>query len=195
LVAQEKVDQRMKYWKNHGPLEGDLLKDHETVTGAAIRLVDGIAGQLYFVSGAFDEKKSNELGSEGKLNSMQTKRLWTEAKPLFQRLVTGWHPHTAYELVQTLNHFMAYDPRDAFLLATQAIRSSSLAGFQRDPLAVPEVVKLIQHALADHRDLFQIRDGHSSECLEALLAVLDLFVEAGWPEARRLTHRLEEIYR
>jgi hypothetical protein len=109
--------------------------------------------------------------------------------------VTGSHPHTAYELVQTLNHFMAHDPHDAFLLATQAIRSSALAGFQHEPLAVPEVVKLVQHALADNRDLFQIRDGRNSECLEGLLAVLDLFVEAGWPEARQLTHRLEEIYR
>jgi len=37
--------------------------------------------------------------------------------------------------------------------------------------------------------------GQETECLKALLEVLDLFVEAGWPEARQLTHRLEEIYR
>ncbi|HUI07774.1 MAG TPA: hypothetical protein VL486_12295 [Verrucomicrobiae bacterium] len=34
-----------------------------------------------------------------------------------------------------------------------------------------------------------------SECLVTLLQVLDLFIEAGWSEARQLTHRLEEIYR
>ena len=37
--------------------------------------------------------------------------------------------------------------------------------------------------------------GRSPSAFAALLEVLDLFVEAGWPEARQLTHRLEEIYR
>jgi hypothetical protein len=82
-----------------------------------------------------------------------------------------------------------------FLLATQSIRSSSAAGFQHESLAVSEVVKLIQRALADHRDLFQSIGEEESECLVALLQVLDIFVEAGWTEARQLTHRLEEIYR
>jgi hypothetical protein len=59
-------------------------------------------------------------------------------------------------------------------------------------VALAAVVKLIQRALADHREIFQDKD---SECLKALLKVLDLFVEAGWPQARQLTHRLEEIYR
>jgi hypothetical protein len=77
------------------------------------------------------------------------------------------------------------------MLATKSIRSSATAGFQRESLAVGEVVKLIQRVLADHREIFQ----SDSECLSALLDVLDLFVEAGWPEARQLTHRLEEIFR
>ena len=58
-----------------------------------------------------------------------------------------------------------------------------------------ETEQLIQRALADHRHIFQSADSQESECLTALLKVLDLFVEAGWPEARQLTHRLEEIYR
>lgn len=57
------------------------------------------------------------------------------------------------------------------------------------------MVKLVQRVLADHRDIFQSADGQESECLGALLEVLDLFVEAGWPQARQLTHRLKEIYR
>jgi hypothetical protein len=57
------------------------------------------------------------------------------------------------------------------------------------------VVKLIQRALADHCDIFKSNGDNESECLIALLKVLDLFIEAGWSEARQLTHRLEEIYR
>jgi hypothetical protein len=82
-----------------------------------------------------------------------------------------------------------------FLTATKVITASSSVGYQHESLAVGDVVKLIQRALADHREIFQAADGKESECLVALLEVLDLFVEAGWPEARQLTHRLEEIYR
>lgn len=66
-------------------------------------------------------------------------------------------------------------------------------GFQYESLARDDVVKLIQRVLADHREIVQGDSGQN--CLEALLQVLDLFVEAGWAEARQLTHRLEEIYR
>jgi hypothetical protein len=74
-------------------------------------------------------------------------------------------------------------PCEVFVLATKSICTSSATGY--DSLALDAVVKLIQRALADHREIFQDKD---SECLEALLKVLDLFVEAGWPQARQLTH-------
>jgi hypothetical protein len=64
-----------------------------------------------------------------------------------------------------------------------------------DALAVGAVVELIERALADHREIFRDGSDEERDCLEALLRVLDLFVEAGWPQARQLTHRLEEIHR
>jgi hypothetical protein len=83
-----------------------------------------------------------------------------------------------------------------FLLAAQSIRNSSKVGFQNESLAVGEIVKLIQTVLADYRDLFKPGSGgRETKCLRALLEVLELFVEASWPEARQLTYRLEEIYR
>jgi hypothetical protein len=35
----------------------------------------------------------------------------------------------------------------------------------------------------------------SEECRRVLIEILDTFVEAGWPSARRLTYRIEEIFR
>lgn len=55
------------------------------------------------------------------------------------------------------------------------------------------VVRLVERTLADHRDIFRQTAEAESECVTALVAVLDLF--AGWEQARRLTYRLEEIYR
>ena len=110
-------------------------------------------------------------------------------------LAEEMHPHTAHHVVQTLRHLLPCAPREVFLVAARAITSSSAAGYQHESLAVSEVVKLIQSALADHREIFHSADNTESDCLVALLKVLDLFVEAGWAEARQLTHRLEEIYR
>lgn len=156
-------------------------------------LVDGVAMQLFFASGAFDEKSNKDKVA---LTWTQLCRFWKEAAPLFRVLVTEPHPHTAHQIVKMLYHLLPCAPSEVFLLATQSIRNSAKeARFQYESLAVGDVVKLIQRALADHRDIFRNDAGQESECLTALLEVLDLFVEAGWPEARQLTHRLEEIYR
>lgn len=173
-----------------GKFESEAGKDTKAKSDYAMRLVDGIAMQLFFASGAHDEKTTKE---KGLLSPPQLQRFWTEASPLFSALAAELHPHTANQIVETLHHLLPCSPREVFLLACRSIMSSSAAGLQHESLAVGNVVKLIERALADHRELFQPQDG--GECLTALLQVLDLFVEAGWGEARRLTHRLEEINR
>jgi len=157
--------------------------------GRAGQLVDGLAMQLYFASGAYRDV------NEKQLSSAEVHRFWQEAAPLFKQLATELHPHTAYQIIQTLGYLLPCAPKEIFLLAAESIRSSSQAGFQHESLAVGEVVKLVQRVLADYRYLLKSRDAGDSKCLQALLDVLDLFVEAGWAEARQLTHRLEEIYR
>ncbi|HEY4302573.1 MAG TPA: hypothetical protein VGM73_17005 [Candidatus Didemnitutus sp.] len=155
-------------------------------------IVDNVNMQLFFSSGAHDEKNK---GGANFLTPEQAQLFWREARPLLIQLADELHPHTAYHLVQTLHHLLPYDPREVFLLAMRSIRSASVAGMQHEHLAVGVTVKLIQQALADHRDIFRSPPGQANECLNALLEVFDLFVEAGWTEARQLTNRLEEIYR
>jgi hypothetical protein len=168
------------------------VKQTQATIEQLAHIVDGIASQLYFGSGAFADKQNKD---EEKLTPAQTKRFWREAAPLLKILAKEPHPHTAYEVVQTLNHLLPCSPEEVFLLAAESIRTSSTAGFQFESLAVPEVVKIVQRVLADHRDILQTHNGSEPLALTALLEVLDIFVEAGWPEARALTHRLEEIYR
>lgn len=180
-ILREKADQT----------EG-ITKPIQDRLSLAVQLVDAIAAQLFFASGAFE--KSNTQNNEA-LSAEQIERFWQEASPLFHALASEYHPHTAHQLVQTLSFLLPIAADEIFLLATKSIQSSAKAGFQHDSLAAAEVVKLIQRALADHREIFRGVNGQESECLAALLRVLDLFVEAGWGEARQLTHRLEEIYR
>jgi hypothetical protein len=148
--------------------------------------------QLYFASGAHADEKNEE---KDHLTDPQKRRFWTESVNLFHALSEEIHPHTVHQVVETLHHLLPCAPRDVFLTAARAIISSSAVGYQHESIAVKDVVKFIQRALADHREIFQSTIREESECLAALLKVLDLFVEAGWSDARQLTHRLEEIYR
>jgi hypothetical protein len=190
-AAQAELKTHREAWvklHEHGQQDAEAAKPVKEKLDRATRLVDAVAMQLYFASGAFADRNKKE---EKELTPPQLRRFWNEASPLLNALASEMHPHTAHHIVQTLYYLLPYAPREVFLIATESIQSSAKAGFQHESLAVGDVVKLIQRALADHREIFQSH----SECLSALLDVLDLFVEAGWSEARQLTHRLEEIYR
>ncbi len=194
-AAQKKLQQHREQWRelhSAGQPDPEKVKLTEEAIKRTALLVDGIAMQVYFASGAFSEKQNKD---EDFLTEPQKRRFWTEAASVFRALAAEIHPHTAHQVVETLHHLLPCAPRDVFLIATSAITSSSAAGYQHESIAVGDVVKLIQRALADHREIFKSVDSNESECLVSLLKVLDLFVEAGWPEARQLTHRLEEIYR
>jgi hypothetical protein len=195
--AQNGADDYRGRWnqlqeKDDAESNSKALQTYKQNFDECIKLVDQMALQLYFASGAYDGKSAQNGPT---LNDFQIDRFWKDASPVFERLSVEIHPHTVYHIVQTLRHLLRFSPREIFILAAKSICASASAGFQHEPLAVGEVVKLIQQALADHRDILQNATGQESECLHWLLKVLDIFVEAGWPEARQLTHRLEEIYR
>jgi hypothetical protein len=58
-------------------------------------------------------------------------------------------------------------------------------------MAADLMVRLVERYLAEYRVLLR----ENEECQRTLLEVLDIFVQAGWPSAQRLTYRLEEIFR
>ena len=194
--AQAKLQQHREEWdqlRAANQQGEERLKEAESKIKRTLVLVDGVAMQLFFACGALHEGNRDDKVA---LTPDQLRRFWHEAAPLLEALVKEPHPHTAHQMVQTLHHLVPCSPSKVFLLATESIRNSASQGrFQYESLAVGDVVKLIQRVLADYRDIFHGETGEESECLKALLAVLDLFVEAGWAEARQLTHRLEEIYR
>ena len=157
------------------------------------RLLDGIAMQIYFASGAYAEQRPSD---KEKLSPAGMRRFWKDAEPCLTSLADELHPSVAYHLVQTLAHLLPCAPAEIFLLAARSIQTSANGGgFQHESQAVREVVKLVQRILADYPDLLAPDNGEESAVFTALLDVLDLFVEAGWSEARHLTHHLEEIYR
>lgn len=195
FAAQQKLARKREEWQHlHSkvPIDEVLKEEVAAQTNSLSHIVDGIASQLYFGSGAFVRQGDDD---EDRLSSAQMRRYWNESRELFEALANEPHPHTAQHVVQSMHHLMHADPERTFLCAAKSIEVSNAWGFLRESLVVDDIVMLVQRLLADHRQCLRVSSGGNSACLEALLRVLDLFVDAGWPKARQLTHRLEDIYR
>ena len=49
---------------------------------------------------------------------------------------------------------------------------------------------MVERYIAEYRPLLQ----EDQECRVALMEMLDVFVRVGWPNARQLTYRLDDIF-
>ena len=102
----------------------------------------------------------------------------------------GLPARTAHHFIELLRGSLACDPAEVLHLTRLAVDGAQGAGYAFDPIAAREVTALVETTLADHREIAQ-----SGQPLHDLMRVLDVFVEAGWPEAQRLVWRLEELFR
>jgi hypothetical protein len=154
----------------------------------AMELIDSIGMELYFASGAYGGGKSavERPGPTG-----AERRFYTEARVIFDALVEVGFPHVVHQLLETLEHFVEVDPRGVFMRIVTIIRAGRAWGYEYDNLAEPLFVRLVERYIAEYRTLLQ----QDIECSRALVEMLDVFVQAGWPSARRITYGLSEIFR
>ena len=149
-------------------------------------LVDHISNQLYFSSGAYDGTNSNR-----KLEEDARRRFWEESQQAILQLSNVALPSAAHHLIETLQSFIPFEPIPVFHAIAAVVRSAKSWGYQYESLAVDLLVKVTENYIAEHRIELQ-KDRQSRE---ELIDILETFVEAGWPSARRLSYRLEEIFR
>jgi hypothetical protein len=158
---------------------------------AALRVAHELGIRTYFASGAFDQKVEKQDARRGELSDAKKQRFLREGIELLGLLAELGIPEVVHNCLETLVAYVQVDPRIVFLTAARAVRHGQVRGYQDDPLAVGLVAGLVRHYIADYRVLF--RD--DSECRDALLQTLNVFVRAGWPEALDLTSRLDEVFR
>jgi len=143
-----------------------------------------VANQVYFASGAFNDRRNRE-GSK-KEDCAQTpeqiRRFFDEGQKLFEHLCRLPLTHVAYHVLETLHFLIPLNPSRVFQLVHQCVMAAQSDSIQRESMAVNEVVTITQRYLADHRDLFR----EDPDLRANLMDVLDIFVEAGWPQAVRL---------
>lgn len=154
------------------------------------QLAESVCMQIYFVSGAYGR---DEGGDEEKIpmGAESRSRFLGEANGILQLLSEFSYASLAHHLLETLEFFIPYDPENIFLLVGKVVNSGKRGGYQYESMAVDLIVKLVERFIAEYRYVLQ----DSEECRRVLIEILDVFVEAGWASARRLTYRVEEIFR
>jgi hypothetical protein len=172
-------------WRATQPSDEDNARARE-----AASILDIAMRELYFASGAYDREASPANPSRASLTVHE--RFYREAHDLLDQMAEIQLPSVTHHLVETLQFFVPLDPRGVFLCVDRAVtEGGQQGGYQLEPLAVDLVVGLIRRYLADYRELLH----QDADCRRALQRILDIFVAVGWPEARRLTYQLDDIFR
>lgn len=94
-----------------------------------------------------------------------------------------------HHLTELVGKLVDADPERCFDLFSEAmLRTTGVAQYEHEPMGATQFVDLVGRYLADHRSLFDdnVRRGKLLDCIA-------IFVEAGWPEARRLFQSLPEL--
>jgi hypothetical protein len=149
-------------------------------------LIDYAGNQLFFSSGAYDGANSDKT-----LDESARRTFWQESQQAISTLAKVAIPSVAHHLIETLQSFISFAPADAFHAIANVVKSASNWGYQYESLAVDLLVKVTERYLAEERMTLQ----QDVRCREELIDILETFVSAGWPSARRLSYRLEEIFR
>ena len=155
-----------------------------TPAQALIGVIDDMAMRIYFASGGSDSAEHTREGLT------QRWRLYRELTPVLDRVAECGVVHTAYYLIRGLENFIRADPAGVFRLIVKSVMASSKFGYAFESMGADAVVRIVEKYLADYRSVFS---DHAR--LDELMACLNLFVSAGWPEAQSLTFRLAEIWR
>ena len=161
--------------------------DQERITGL-LKTADVIGNQVYFASGAFDEKQ----GKAPALDPRRKARFYGELGEVIAELGEIGLARVAYHFVEMFGSYVEVDPRSIFLQLERMITvAAQRDGLAFEGLAVDAMIKVVSRYLADYRGLLRTDDA----CRAALISILDTFVVAGWPQAWQLTYKLGDIDR
>jgi hypothetical protein len=156
---------------------------------AMAETVHAIAGQIYSAARSFTG--GHQSDGTDQLTVEQAQRFYREAGVLIDELGAVGLPAATHYLLEALESFVQFGPRDVFLAIGRIVLAGARWGYQYEHQAVELIVKLIERYLAEYRALL----AEDSECRTMLRRVLDLFVDAGWPAADRLIFQLDRIFR
>ncbi|WP_310047318.1 ATP-binding protein [Pseudomonas fluorescens] len=166
----------------------EMAPDLDEVASDEVRecmqLIDTAGMQMFFAS---DDNTNKSADNDSDYRSGLEVFLHENAD-LLKRIGEYAQPHTTYYLLQLVERLVDVNAGITFDLAITILQSSTRRGYQNDTLGVDLLVKLVGIFLADHKEIFE-----DSERRAQLIDCLEIFMDAGWPAARRLLYRLPEF--
>jgi hypothetical protein len=188
-VLRHSADLMVKSEADHGTNQADWPESARDRWASAARLADTIGDQIYFASGVFQERQGR-APDDHSADAAGRQRLFKEAFDLLERLSELGLPQLSHRLIELLGACADFAPAASFRLLAVTVRASTRYGYQFESMAEGQTTALLSRYLAVHRGLFE-----QPELAADLLAVLEVFVAAGWPSAWRLVYGLDELYR
>ncbi|MHB8386397.1 NACHT domain-containing protein [Metallibacterium sp.] len=177
--------------RNKGVLYGEWAKADQEAVKDLNRLIDHIGTELYFASGAYNPGGQAADDSDGHMPGGKACRYYEESRASFELLASSGLPSVTHNLMKILEYMVDFDPPAVFKQVGKIVGFGKAGGFQYESMAADQVVRLVERYLAEYREVLQT----DPECRHVLMEILDAFVEAGWPSARQLTYRLDEIFK
>jgi F0F1-type ATP synthase assembly protein I len=161
------------------------------VLRSAVQLADAVVDQIYFASGALDDRRTaTAIGDrQSRVARGGVKLFYELSMPLLERLVQVRYPSITHRIVETLAYLADYDPKRVFLAVHDAVTPAQ--GYEYERMGVDLVIGLIKLYLADYRDILTSDEA----CLIALREILEAFVRVGWPSAVALAYELPDAFR
>lgn len=152
---------------------------------AAFKLIDSAAEDLFYATGAGGRKSESAFASDAAAGQFLDR---TQA--IIAQLGALGSPRAVHHLLQMLQPWVDVRPALCFdLMSGALLRTGGVARYEYESLGAALFVELVGRYLADHRDLFE-----DDARRRVLLDCIAVFVEAGWPEARRLFQSLPELF-
>jgi hypothetical protein len=170
-------------------LSSDEQKEKQAEGRGFVHALEYACAPLYFGSGAHNEK--NLQNASPVLTDAGKKQFVKNVQQMLSRLGDIAIPHTVYQLIRVLDFLLPGDPALCFDLFAHALTlSGQKHGFQGESLGVDVLVRFVSRSLADYDYIFK-----DAARRDKLVACLDIFIEAGWPDALRLLYRLPDSLR
>jgi hypothetical protein len=164
----------------------EVARDAERLN-AGIELLDNAVRRIR--SAALGTGRSEE--GRGLKGGVARAHFLQDLAPILRRIGDVAPPRALHELIELLDALLDGDPAQSFeLMAHGVLTAGRTFGYHYESLGADRVVKVVGRALADHRGIFADRARRSQ-----LVEMLELFVDQGWPQARRLLYELPELFR
>lgn len=157
---------------------------------AGLRLMEHSCNQLYFGSGAFKNGNADR-SDEGLADDEQMRGFLSEYEGILDRIALSGNAAVSYHLVELYEHLAGAAPELVFdKIAELVVGPAASDGYHYESLALDTVARLVRRYLADYRAVFDDTSRRAR-----LVSVLELFSNAGWPEALKLLYELPDLLR